>query len=532
MKRILYLFILCLSYSTTSLAQTYSDDIAEIIYDNCAICHHTGGIAPFSLMNYTEVSSLATAIQTSVNNKNMPPWPPNPDYREFAHQRVLDQNEIDLINDWVTAGTPEGNAANTPAAPVFNEGSFLGEPDLKLTIPTYTSKATFGSDDYVCFALPSGLTQDRYIKAIEVVPGNPQIVHHVLVHKMSGGTYSTDTSGLCTGPNSGLIAGYAPGEFPMIYPNDDDNKLGVKLSAGDDLVLAMHYPEGSLGEVDSTSVNIFFYDDTTANVREVEANAGISDFSFCLSPNTVDTLYSRFPPASFGALPFDVSVLSIFPHCHLLGKSFNVFAVTGAGDTIPMVDIPEWDFEWQGFYLYKNVLKIPAGSVIHAYGVYDNTANNINNPFNPPQTVCAGLNTTDEMFLVYFHYMVYQPGDENIDLEGSTTPPQDTVTTSVWQEQHPYFDAPKDFKVYPNPSRGQTVFDYALEKEEEVNLRIYDLRGRLVHEQAMGTLPTGQHQLIWDATNLQGQIVPNGVYLTYLRAGDALGTRKIIINRK
>jgi len=197
MKRLLYLILALCGAHTMLFAQTptYSEDIAPIIFDNCATCHHEGGIAPFSLMNYTETQARAFSIQFSVNSGEMPPWPPNPDYQNYAHERLLEQSEVDMINEWVNNGTPEGNPANLPPAPVFGNGTFITEtPDLKLTIPTYSSNATGGQDDYVCFSLPTGLLNDRFVKAIEEVPATNASVHQVLVYADDAGNYATTTS--------------------------------------------------------------------------------------------------------------------------------------------------------------------------------------------------------------------------------------------------------------------------------------------------------------------------------------------------
>ena len=164
MNKTLTFIFLFLTLSTFS--QTWSDDIAEIFYEKCSKCHHNGGVAPFPLITYAETSPLATAIYDVVNNNEMPPWPPNNDFQNYSHDRSLSPNEKTKILDWLVSGYPEGSSSNTPPPPIYNNGSILGSGDLEVQIPTYMSKATSNGDDYVCFALPSGLSQDRIIKAI------------------------------------------------------------------------------------------------------------------------------------------------------------------------------------------------------------------------------------------------------------------------------------------------------------------------------------------------------------------------------
>ena len=526
--RIIYTFVFAVLLTSTAFSQgtpTWSDQIAQLVYEKCGYCHHPGGIAPFSLLNYTDAYNLRSMIQYDVTNKIMPPWPPNDSYQNYAHKRSLSQSQINLIVDWVSGGAPEGNPANTPAPPSYNQGSFLANPDQVLRAPVYTSKATTGDDDYVCFSIPTGLTNNKKVKAIEVVPGNPNIVHHCLVYADQTGSIATDTTGNCAGPSSAeLIAGYAPGEFPTIFPNGQNVKMGVQLNAGSNLVLAMHYPAGSFGMIDSTKIHVYYYDDTVSNVRTVSANAILNDLSFCLSPNVVDTIYDVFPPSN--PLPSNFTLISVFPHAHLLGREFLVYAVKLNGDTIPIIHIPRWDFHWQGFYLFKNPIKLPAGSRLYGGASYDNTSSNIHNPNNPPQTVCFGENTTDEMFLVYFQYLNYQPGDELLDLDSLTTPPNQSPTAVFNEAIGEHF-----LLAYPNPFDQQTNIEYYIENESEVHLQIYDINGRLVKNIVNNNLQQGRQTISWNGQNESGNDLSNGLYLIYLRAGDKISSRKILLNR-
>ena len=185
------LFVFSVSFS---FAQTWSSEVAEIFYNKCTKCHHQGGGAPFSLVDYSEVSNMATSIYDAVYQGQMPPWPPSENSAEFLHDRSLEASEKSTILNWLTSGYPEGDASQTPPPPVYNEGSILGNGDLEVQIPTYASKA-ISEDDYVCFSLPTNLTENRTIKAVEVIPGNPEIVHHVLVYVDQTGSEVTDTIG-------------------------------------------------------------------------------------------------------------------------------------------------------------------------------------------------------------------------------------------------------------------------------------------------------------------------------------------------
>jgi hypothetical protein len=398
----------------------------------------------------------------------MPPWIANQNYQSYAHERVLSDDEIRAITDWVDNGSPEGDASKTPPPPVYSTKGFISTPpDLEIKLPVYASKASATGDDYVCFSMPTNLTSDKKIRGFEVVPGNHVIVHHALVYLDATGTYKTDTSGgVCTGPTRGLIGGYVPGSPPTIFPtNGDDFNLGFEVKAGSNVVLAMHYPEGSYGEIDSTIIRFWFYDDNVT-IRPLTTESIIENWAFELPPNRHTTVSSS---AKVGAQ--DYSMLSVFPHMHLLGHDIKSFALTPSRDTIRFVDIPHWDFEWQEFLFFKNPKKLPAGSTIHGIGSYDNSRNNKHNPNDPPITVRPGLNTTDEMFLIYFHYLPYVSGDENRDMEKLTT-----LSAKTLKYNRP------NIGVYPNPATSKVYFDLSKYQSSSVYFRVYDLQGKVVGE--------------------------------------------------
>jgi hypothetical protein len=415
MKKIL---IFLFSFPLILSAQTpnYSEDIAPIIYNKCLQCHHSGGIAPLSLETYADAISNAGMIQHVTSSGEMPPWLPDTLFQEYAYQNTLDINEISIILDWVLNGVPIGDTSLLPPFPSFSNTSNLGPADLEIQIPTYSSNANANSDDYVCFSIPSGLIQDRKVRAIEVIPGNIQIVHHVLVSIDEYGSSSTSINPNCMAPQGDQVVSYVPGSAPLEFPMDSLNKFGVEIPAYSNIVLGMHYPEGSFGQIDSTKVKFYFYPQNT-NIRAINTeyliNEGLPpDPPFFLPPNQITQMSS-----SYGPIMNDISLMSIFPHMHLLGKQMLCYAVTPTNDTINLIRINKWDFEWQGTYLFKKFLKIPAGSIIYASGSYDNTAS-ISNP--NPVPVQSGLNTQDEMFVFIFQFLDYQQGDENILLENTS----------------------------------------------------------------------------------------------------------------
>jgi hypothetical protein len=520
MKKI-YILTFFLAITFFGKAQvTWSDDVAEIIYNNCAFCHNPTGIAPFSLVNYQDAYNSRLAISPAVANGNMPPWTADTTYQRYAHERLLSSTEKTKILDWIAQGAPEGNPSNTPPPPVFSNDGFLTQtPDLELQIPTYTSKATLTHDDYVCFSIPTGLIGNKKLKAFEVIPGNTSIVHHALVYSVDGGTYSTDTiSGDCNGPTEGLLGGYTPGALPTVFPGQGNINFGYTLSAGSDLVFAMHYPAGSAGQKDSSKIRLYFYDDATA-IREIISGPAIQNWNFTIPANTIDTVTVDSDPSD---LPVNVSVLSVFPHMHLLGKSIEAFATTPANDTIKFARIKKWDFDWQEFLFFEYIKKVPASSTLHGIASYDNTTNNHHNPNDPPIDVSAGLNTSDEMFLVYFHLSLYYPGDENLNLDSLT---YEFYSVGV-EEENKY----SDVKVYPNPFYTETTIEVEVNQSSLTSLYIYDIRGQLVTKllDREMMLP-GKNKITWNGEDLTKSKVVPGVYFYSLVRNGALSSGKVIL---
>jgi len=410
MKKLL-LILLCFPIIGFAQNPNYSEDIAPIIYGKCLQCHHSGGISNLNLESYANTVTNAGMIQHVTSTGEMPPWPPDTLFQHYAYENTLSMNEISTIIDWIVNGSPIGDTSLLPPMPTFTNASLLGTPDLELQIPIYSSTATSNADDYVCFSIPTGLTQNKQVRAVEVIPGNQGIVHHVLVSIDLSPNSSIITTANCMGPQGDMIYAYAPGSLPLIYPDITNNTFGIELPANSSISLGMHYPEGSYGQLDSTKVKFYFYPQSTV-IREIDAYWLITNWSFTLPPNQITEVSE-----SFGPTTQDYSFMSIFPHMHLLGKDMECIAVTPTNDTINLIRINNWDFEWQGFYLFEKFIKIPTGSMIYAKGNYDNTVS-LTNP--NPIPVTAGYNTTDEMFVFGFQFLPYQNGDENISIENGS----------------------------------------------------------------------------------------------------------------
>ncbi len=403
MRFVILILVLFVQSLVIAQVPTWSNDVAKIMYGNCTSCHRPGGMAPFSLTTYDDVSPMAAWLEQNITSKNMPPWPADENYKSFVHERVLSQQDKQTFSDWVAAGTPSGDLRFAPPIPQYSNGTQLGTPNLSLQISPYT--ITQSGDVYRNFVLPTGLTQANYATAVEVLPGNPEIVHHVLVYVDSNST-SVPPNSLGAGLQSELVYSYVPGAVPYYTPVG----AGFRMPAGCRIILQVHYAPGSLGLIDNTTVN---FKTTTIPQRRIQVNAILNNITsidngpLSIPANETRTFYESF------LLNYNLTFLYAFPHMHKIGKSIRSWAnkpVTN--DTIRFVNVPEWDFNWQDNYVFPNALKIPAGSTLRATAFYDNTASNPNNPSSPPQNVTTGEGTYDEMMAVFFAYTPYQAGDE------------------------------------------------------------------------------------------------------------------------
>jgi len=413
MKRLIILIFFPILLSSQV---NFSEDISPIIYNNCTECHRAGQSGPMPFTNYLEVASWGNMINYVTSIDYMPPWHADTEYSTFLGERGLTDEEKNLINEWISNGMPQGNPDLEAPVPNFPEGSVIGEPDAVFTMEEAYLIEGNNQDDYRVFVFETNFSEDKYLKSIEIIPGNYAAVHHVLVNIDTEGSCAYQDaltpeygyeceSGFCTGQVPQFAAGYTPGMVPPIWGND----IGMLLPAGADIAIQMHYAPSSIDQYDQSSVNLFFKEEPV--LREIQVNT-LVDVQLLVPANEIYEHYVSYEVEE------DISLISILPHMHLIGKSWLVYAENN-GDTIPIISIPDWDFNWQTFYQPEYMLKIPQGYTIHAFATYDNTSSNPLNPNSPPQDIPWCDYTTCEMFFLPYAYVEYQEGDENIYLGNS-----------------------------------------------------------------------------------------------------------------
>ncbi len=522
MKKFL-LSVLCGLMVNSITSQVDYKDVAGIFYARCTSCHHTGA-SNFPYMNYTETAALSGSIQYDLTNNIMPPWSADTSYTRFQHERIITASEKQLILNWISGGSLKGDTTLAPAAPVYPTGyQLVGNADLTLSIGQFTSTAA-SADKYYCFSLPSGLTQDRVVRAFEIIPGNKPIVHHAVISIDSTGTYAGDLSGGCFSlPGNVGLGTYAPGSAAVIFPNSAAIKAGITIKAGAKIIIQLHYPAGSAGEVDSTKIRLYFYPLGTLGVRKIYTSTPLQNWSMAIPPNAI-TPYSAYYPTS-GTLPVALSAFAVMPHSHLLCKSIIYYAVKPGIDTIPLVKINEWDFEWQDYYTFKKLVKIPNGYRLYSKHYYDNTASNPNNPNSPPITVYSNTGTDDEMLFDGMMYLAYQTGDELIDLEAIVAG-DPLLNTGINENQTKEFSL--NSKVFPNPFNDLITMQYSINENADVSVEITDIIGKQIFKSNLGKQIVGSHNIEWKGIDANGNKVPSGIYFYKLKANNFSYEGKII----
>lgn len=497
-----------------SFAQpTWTEDIAQIFFDNCTTCHHEGGIAPFALMTYEQTLPYANQIHEAVEHRSMPPWPADPSYRHFKDELYLSNDEIQAIQDWIHEGSAPGNLFDLPPTPVYGQGgSLLESIDHVVAIEPYQLQSN--TDEYRWFVIPTDFTETVYISHLEVIAGLENVVHHAdIAYDLTGHSLANDLADPLPGFNSSTggpnynyyINAWQPGGNIATYPEN----WGIAVPPGSDFVIEIHYGPGGQGQIDSTKIHLQFIKNP-AIVRPVEVSWLLSDSPpvlldgpLVIPANEVKSFHQRTAP-----LQEDLSLISICPHMHFLGKSYKVWAIPPSGDTIQLIDIPHWDFHWQRYYEFPQIIKLPKGTVIESEGWYDNTTANHDNPNNPPVTAYRGTKTTDEMFLCYFIYAPYETGDENIILD----------STLILPVRETLLVAP-ELSLFPNPASDFIYIKGNLPEVGTVNYRVIDsfgqevlkFQGKRSEQEVEDTISiekinTGFYFLTWESGEHNGAI--------------------------
>ena len=461
---------------------SWATDVAPILYDHCVSCHRVGGVGAFPLETWTDAQSNAAAILTAVESRYMPPWRADPAYRHFKDENYLSDPEIATIAAWVGGDQLPGDLSQAPPLPNFQNGSQLSAVDMSLLTPQYT--VAQNTDEYRAFAIPTGVTADKFFNEIEILPGNDEIIHHIvlytdptnepLLRDQADPGPGFQTNGMVGNitDNAELIGEWTPGGTPIKLPPN----FGYRIPKNGYFIVELHFAPGHVGWTDEGStVNLRF---STNPEREVyygvltygDSLDGLLNPPFMIPANTERTLLAELPTSWISSVP--LSVLSLTPHAHVVAKSFKAYSYRpGFTDTIPLINIPQWDFYWQGTYTLRKPLRLNTNRVTRAEVVYDNTVNNPQNPHDPPQDVWWGEKTSDEMLYLFASVVTYKLGDENIILDS-------TLLVGVPE----VLSQDDNFTIAPNPMDDALDIRAREPLTGLADLLITDLQGRTVRQ--------------------------------------------------
>jgi mono/diheme cytochrome c family protein len=391
---------------------TFTKHVAPIIYEHCAYCHHPGQAAPFDLLTFADVSQRSRQIAEVVTSRYMPPWLPEPGFNHFQNERVLTEQEIALVNAWVAAGAPEGNPADLPPLPKFASEWFLGQPDLVVRLPEPYELPADGPDVYRNFVIPIPTDREHHVRALEFRPGNARVVHHAfLAVDPTGESRRDDLRDEAPGypgmhlPRTGEVPqgqffSWQPGKVPM----GGDPARAWRLPAGAWLVIQVHMQTTGRPERVQPEVGFYFAEQPGTDIT---FKLGLSSYALDIPPGA-----TNFVAEDGFELPVDVELLAILPHAHYLAKTMHGLATLPDGSNRWLLNIGQWDFNWQGEYWYREPVQLPKGTRVGMRFFYDNSTNNPVNPFNPPQPVSYGLNSTDEMAELWMIFRLRSAEDQ------------------------------------------------------------------------------------------------------------------------
>lgn len=389
-------------------AVTFNRDIAPIFNASCVRCHREGEIAPFSLTTYRDAARRAKQLARVTTSGLMPPWKPKAGVGHFIGERRLTNYQKQLIARWANSGAAEGDKRDLPPAPKFSTGWKLGKPDLIVKMPKSFKVPAGGADLFRNFVIPLNNKKPKFVVAAEFRPGNRRVVHHAVfyldnskVARLRDKFDPLPGYGSFGGPGfvpAGDVGGWAPGyEAKRLTAGH-----ARYVPPGSDLVMQIHYHPSGKAESDQSEVGLYFTD----KPKNIAAVLTVSDLNF-----TIPAGSKRHKLTASYKLPSKVNLLAVTPHMHVLGKAMKVSATLPGGKVQRLIEIDDWNFDWQDQYFYRRPITLPMGSVLKVQAWYDNSAGNPLNPHRTPRPVRFGDSSYDEMMFCFFLVSKDNPQD-------------------------------------------------------------------------------------------------------------------------
>jgi hypothetical protein len=402
-------FFLLLSGSAFAAGPTFYRDVLPILQKRCQECHRPGEVAPMAFLTYRQTRPWAKAIREAVLLKKMPPWFAEPGYGPFSNDRSLSQPEIDTLVGWADSGAREGNIKDRPPSHPWVNGWNIATPDTVLEMPRPFPIPASGELPYQYIVLPGGFTEDKWVEAAEMRPGNRSVVHHAVVYiREPGSTWLREAKPgvpyVPPGqtPRERLVAGITTSEILLVYspgnvPEQWPPGLAKLIKAGSDLVLETHYTPNGHATVDRSKLGMVFA--RSAPSRRV-MTLQMGNDHFVIPPG-----HPHYAVSVRGTLPNDATLLGYFPHMHLRGQSFEYNIVEPDGGRRTLLRVNPYNFYWQLFYRLAQPLPLKARTELEFVGYFDNSRRNPNNP-DAEEPVRFGPQSWEEMMIGFFDVAV------------------------------------------------------------------------------------------------------------------------------
>ena len=398
---------------------TFAEDVAPILYKNCTMCHRPDGAGPFPLFEFDSAKAYTHEMRERVSAGEMPPWHAVGPRGVFRNDRRLSDSDRNTIIRWIDGGAKSGDLKKLPQRPTYPSTWSIGVPDVTLSMAKEFEVPAKGTIDYQRFEVPTNFTEDKWIQAYEIMPGTREVVHHVQVYAkappalpgtpaIKSALFRSDVfeplppprpRTLLTffqpePPSRGtLIASMAPGTNAVEFPPG----TAMLVRAGTVLTFTMHYTAKGHVMKDRTTLGFRFAK------RPPDEEIYASQFT-----NTVFTIPAGAGdvqvPSEVGAKE-PIRVWGLLPHTHLRGTAWRYKLEKRDGTSEVILDVPNYDFNWQTYYLFTKPLEVPTGARITAVAWYDNSTKNEDNP-DPRKDVRHGEQTWEEMQYTGFLYSV------------------------------------------------------------------------------------------------------------------------------
>jgi hypothetical protein len=324
-------------------------------------------------------------IAEVVDDRRMPPWHADPRYGRFRNDRHLSPRERATLLAWVEQGAPLGDPAKMPPPRTFPDGWEIGTPDIIFELPEPQTVAAQGTIPYIYVRVPTHFKEDVWVQAAEARPGDPAVVHHIVVA-------IDDHSGKRRGMGEGHLCGTAPGDMPTVLP-PGTAKL---IPAGADLIFQMHYTPVGTVHTDRSRVGLIL---AKGPVEHRVYTRAVGQRDFVIPPGADD-----YPVDSTFTFPRDAHLYSFMPHMHLRGKTFKYTATYPDGSSEVLLSVPAYDFGWQSVYMLTEPKAMPKGTRIDCHATFDNSEANPSNP-DPTKAVAFGEQTWEEMMIGWLDYI-------------------------------------------------------------------------------------------------------------------------------